>query len=161
MRNIPNKIEQMHGPCVGSPRDRMGTHTQRDDGFTLVEMLVVLAIIGLIATLATPQVLRYLASAKASTTATQIRGLQGALELYYLDNGAYPDTNYGLDALIDAPESSATWNGPYLRGAKSIEDAWGNDFTYKVIDNGRAVSIISLGADGNEGGEGPDADIGG
>lgn len=132
---------------------------QKQAGFTLVELLVVLAIVGLLATMATPQVLRYLGSAKVSTTTTQIRNLQSALELYYLDNGAYPNEAQGLNALIQNPGDVVTWNGPYLKGTSSVQDAWGNAFGYSIAAEGGQATIVSLGSDGKEGGEGPAADI--
>lgn len=153
---VTEKMDRYNGRI--SP-DSSALASRCEDGFTLVEMLVVLAIIGLIATLATPRVLRYLGSAKVSTTTTQIRNLEGALELYYLDNGSYPKTNDGLATLIKAPDNSSDWNGPYIKGTEVIKDAWGHEFQYQLKENGSAVSIISFGADGKEGGTELDADI--
>ncbi|PWW01524.1 general secretion pathway protein G [Hoeflea marina] len=152
-------IERSGRDGGGFSPDRPSRPGRGEDGFTLVEMLVVLAIIGLIATLATPRVLRYLGSAKVSTTVTQIRNLEGALELYYLDNGAYPETSEGLSALVKAPDKPSNWNGPYLKGSEVIKDAWGHEFRYELKDNGSTVSILSLGADGKEGGTDTNADI--
>ena len=130
-----------------------------DDGFTLVELLVVLAIIGLVAALATPQVLRYLGSAKVSTTTAQIRSIASALELYYLDNGSYPAADPGLAALTEAPPGDPAWNGPYIKGSGSLHDAWNRPFGYKVSGDDGIVTITSLGQDGTEGGSGLDADL--
>ncbi|TCD16667.1 type II secretion system major pseudopilin GspG [Oricola cellulosilytica] len=130
-----------------------------EDGFTLVELLVVLAIIGLVAALATPQVLRYLGSARVSTTTAQMRSIGSALELYYLDHGAYPAEEPGLSALVQAPAGSTTWNGPYIKGDGALRDAWGNPFGYSVSADTGGVVISSLGQDNIEGGEGLNADL--
>jgi general secretion pathway protein G len=130
-----------------------------DAGFTLVELLVVLAIIGLVAALATPQVLRYLASAKVSTTQAQLKNIGSALELYYLDAGAYPSTETGLQALISAPVGASAWNGPYLKTGGALRDSWGNDFKYDLGAENGLVTITSFGRDGKPQGEGVDADL--
>jgi general secretion pathway protein G len=130
-----------------------------EEGFTLVELLVVLAIIGLIAALATPQVLRYLGSARVSTTNAQLRSVGSALELYYLDHGAYPEEDPGLSVLIEKPAEDPSWNGPYIKGEGSIQDGWGKPFRYTVSADTGEVVITSLGQDGAEGGEGLNADL--
>ncbi|MCR4265783.1 type II secretion system major pseudopilin GspG [Nitratireductor sp. ZSWI3] len=129
----------------------------KEDGFTLVELLVVLAIIALIATLATPQILRYLDSARVDTARAQIRNIASALELYYLDNGNYPATEEGLGALAVAPSSANRWNGPYLKGADGLQDPWGTSYVYE--NTGAAFAVRSLGRDKKTGGEGIDADL--
>jgi general secretion pathway protein G len=131
----------------------------REEGFTLVEMLVVLAIIALVTTLVAPQILRYLGSARADAAQAQIRSIGSALELYFIDVGAYPTNEEGLPALAVAPASATHWNGPYLRGADKLTDPWGEAYVYQ--NDGSEFSIRSLGRDGKEGGEGLDADIGG
>jgi general secretion pathway protein G len=127
------------------------------DGFTLVEMLVVLAIIALITTLVAPQILRYLGSARADTAQAQIRNISSALELYFIDNGGYPSNEEGLRALAVGPASATRWNGPYLKGAETLADPWGNPYAYE--NSGTAFAIRSLGRDGKEGGEGLDKDL--
>lgn len=127
-------------------------------GFTLVELLVVLAIMGLIAALAAPQVLRYLGSARVSTTQTQLKNVGAALELYYLDIGSYPTKEQGLRSLILAPTSAPGWNGPYLRNEAALKDAWGRDYQYDS-SVGKGVTILSLGRDGQPQGEGQDTDL--
>jgi general secretion pathway protein G len=127
-------------------------------GFTLVEMLVVLAIIALITTLVAPQILRYLGSAKVDTAQAQIRSIGSALELYFIDVGSYPTTEEGLSALSIAPASATRWNGPYLKGADMLSDPWGRSYIYR--NEGAEISVRSLGRDGKEGGVGLDADIG-
>lgn len=135
-------------------------NTRRDAataGFTLVEMLVVLAIIALITTLVAPQILRYLGSARADAAQAQIRNISSALELYFIDNGGYPSSEEGLPALAVAPASATRWNGPYLKGADKLADPWGNGYAYENAGTGFVVR--SFGRDGKEGGEGLDKDL--
>ncbi len=130
-----------------------------DAGFTMVELLVVLAIIGLVSSFAVPQVLRYLGSAKEDAAKVQIRNLEAALELYYIDNLKYPDPDQGIAALALQPVGEGRWNGPYLKGADKLEDPWGNAYTYDIDDKTGEILISSLGRDGKAGGDGEDADI--
>ncbi|MGN8172509.1 type II secretion system major pseudopilin GspG [Agrobacterium sp. 22117] len=129
------------------------------DGFTLVELLVVLAIIGLIAALATPQVLRYLESAKVETTKAQIRNLSNALELYYLDTGNYPTTEQGLLALSTRPSNATVWNGPYVKNGGAFSDAWSVPYQYRSPAEDKPFEILSLGRDRKVGGTGNDEDL--
>lgn len=130
----------------------------KDGGFTLVELLVVLAIVALIASLAAPQVLRYLASARIDAAQAQINNIESALELFFIDNLRYPTTEEGLSAL-SAPSAAlqARWNGPYLKKADQLTDPWGNAYQYAFSEN--IVRIFSFGRDGKQGGTGEDADI--
>lgn len=128
-------------------------------GFTMVELLVVLAIIGLITSFAVPQVLRYLGSARVDTARVQISNIEAALELYYIDNLGYPDTDQGIASLSVKPTDAIRWNGPYLKQADKLQDPWGNPYTYRLDDKSSAFIISSLGRDGKTGGEGLDADI--
>lgn len=129
-------------------------------GFTLVELLVVLAIIALIATLAAPQVLKYLGSARTGASKAQIHNLESALELYYLDNNRYPSDEEGLAALVTAPQGATSWNGPYLKGGKGLGDPWGRAYIYALKPDGSGVNIKSFGRDGKPEGSGEDQDIG-
>lgn len=129
------------------------------DGYTLVELLVVLAIIALIATLAAPQVLKYLGTAKVNAAKAQIRNIESALELYYLDNARYPSNEEGLTALTAAPPTAAHWNGPYLKGSTGLEDPWGKPYLYALKADGSGVTIRTLGRDGASEGAGEDQDI--
>lgn len=141
-------------------RERAQASSRRaEDGFTLVELLVVLAIIGLIAAIATPQVLRYLGSARVDTTKAQIRSFESALELYYIDIGTYPTSEEGLNALRNQPQSEARWNGPYIKQSGDFVDAWGVAYQYKSPADQKPYQIISLGRDRKIGGEGQDADL--
>jgi general secretion pathway protein G len=128
-------------------------------GFTLLELLVVLAIITLLATVAAPQVLRYLGKAKTDTARAQISALSTALELYALDNGTFPQQQVGLNALVQQPPGAAKWRGPYLKNAEGLVDPWGRPYLYKFPGRAGQADVYSLGRDNAQGGTGEDADI--
>jgi len=128
-------------------------------GFTLVEILVVITIIGLIMALVGPRVLNYLAESKVKAARIQVESFSGALDLFYLDNGRYPTTSEGLVALAQRPGSVETWNGPYLRGGAVPNDPWGHPYVYRSPSEHGAYEIVSYGSDGQEGGTGTAADI--
>jgi general secretion pathway protein G len=132
----------------------------KQTGFTLVELLVVLAIIGLLAGLVGPKVLNQLGGAKTDTAGVQIRDFEQALEIYMLDTGKFPTTEQGLEALVRDPGSVPGWNGPYLRRNELPQDPWKNDYQYKFPGEHGDFDVISYGADGRPGGEGDNADIG-
>jgi general secretion pathway protein G len=115
-------------------------------GFTLVEMLVVITIIGLVMSLVGPRVLSYLSDSKVKAAKIQIESFSAALDLYYLDNGAYPAANEGLAALVQRPSSSPAWNGPYLRTRSAPDDPWGHPYIYKVPGDHAPYEIDSYGA---------------
>ena len=127
-------------------------------GFTLVEILVVITIIGLIMALVGPRVLNYLGESKAKAAKIQIESFSGALDLYYLDLGRYPNSNEGLAALTRG-NNAPGWNGPYLRGGVVPADPWGHNYVYRAPGERAPFDIISLGSDGQEGGSGTAADI--
>ncbi len=138
----------------------MATEDFRDEaGFTLVELLVVLVILALLAALVGPRVIGYMSQSKIKTARVQIASYQTALELYHLDLGHYPPSQDGLGALVKAPVGSTGWAGPYLDKAVA-SDPWGNPYAYAADPAGAGYTIKSLGADGKEGGDGDNADIG-
>ncbi|MFB9265914.1 type II secretion system major pseudopilin GspG [Bradyrhizobium erythrophlei] len=127
-------------------------------GFTLVEMLVVITIIGMIMALVGPRVLNYLSESKAKAAKIQIESFTSALDLYYLDLGRYPNSSEGLAALTRS-NNAPGWNGPYLRGGVVPNDPWGHSYVYRSPGERSPYDIISLGSDGQEGGSGTAADI--
>ena len=139
---------------------RIGRKADRTrHGYTLMELLVVLVILGLIAALVAPQVIGYLGGAKHDAARMQVDRLAGILDLYYLDTGGYPPGDPGLAALVSRPEGVSGWNGPYLRKAESLIDPWGNPYLYTAPGEHGAYDLSSPGADGRPGGEGENADI--
>ena len=132
---------------------------QGEQGFTLVEMLVVIAIIGLIMGLIGPRVLNYLSESKVKAAKIQMQSFASALDLFNLDAGRYPSTSEGLDALVHRTPGVAAWNGPYLKGGNVPMDPWNHAYIYRAPGEHGAFDIISLGADGQEGGSGVAADI--
>lgn len=121
-------------------------------GFTLVEMLVVLAIIGSIVGLVGPRVLNYLSESKVKTAQIQMENLASALDLFYLDAGRYPSTEEGLIVLAVRPAGVSSWNGPYLKGSGVPKDPWGHNFLYRSPGQNEPYEVGSLGPEGREGG---------
>lgn len=136
---------------------------RRAAGFTLLEMLVVLVIIGLVASLVGPRLFAKVDTSKVQTAGVQIKLLRGAVETMRLDTGEYPAGDVGLSLLVKPPADPALrarWKGPYLDEALPA-DPWGRPYQYQIPgSDGRPFVIFSYGADGKPGGEGIDADIG-
>lgn len=128
-------------------------------GFTLVEILVVITIIGLIMGLIGPRVLNYLSESKSKAAKIQIESFGSALDLFFLDSGRYPTTSEGLKLLVQRPANMAGWNGPYLKGGVVPNDPWGNPYVYRAPGQQGAYDIVSFGADGQQGGTGTASDI--
>jgi len=135
----------------------------RRQGFTLVELMVVMVILVLLAALVIPRVIGRTEDARRTTSIVQLRMLMSSLDEYRIDNAAkVPSSEQGLEALVKEPTSPPKpkrWKGPYLTGDQVPKDGWGNEFHYVAMDNDRDFHLFSLGADNTEGGEGLDADI--
>jgi general secretion pathway protein G len=141
----------------------MTVNVRRRSGFTLLELIVVIIVLGLLAGIVAPQIINRLSEAKSTTAKTQIELLSVALDGYRLDNGSYPTTDQGLAALRERPTRApiaANWRGPYLRKPVPV-DPWGRPYLYRAPGqrNPTAFDLESLGRDGKVGGEGEDADV--
>jgi general secretion pathway protein G len=138
----------------GGDRQNVG-----QQGFTLVEMLVVITIIGLIMGLIGPRVLNYLSESKVKAAKIQLQSFGSALDLFYLDAGRFPSTAESLTALVQRTPGVVAWNGPYLKGGNVPNDPWNNPYIYRTPGERGAYEIVSYGSDGQEGGTGIAADI--
>jgi general secretion pathway protein G len=127
---------------------RLQVTKRQQRGFTLVELLVVLVIIGLIMGLVGPRVLSYLTDARAKTARLQIENFSTSLDLYFLDSGRYPTTSEGLEALVKRAGDTPAWNGPYLKGGQVPTDPWGRPYVYRSPGEHGNFDIYSLGPDG-------------
>jgi len=128
-------------------------------GFSLVELLVVLAILGMIIGLVGPRVMKHLGSAKSDTAKIQIEDLGATLDIFYLENGRYPNTQEGLSALTSKPAGLDNWNGPYLKKSTVPKDPWGNQYHYQSPGNHGEYDLYSYGADNQTGGDKNDRDV--
>lgn len=138
---------------------KLQIHERRARGFTLIELLVVLVILGLLAGLVGPQVMKYLGGANTKATKLQIEDFSTALDAFRLDMGRYPTSAEGLAALVVQPSGATRWNGPYLRKNVIPKDPWGNDYQYRSPGQHGAFDLYSLGADNAEGGDGENQDV--
>lgn len=129
---------------------------RRSKAFTLIELLAVIAILGLIAAFAVPQVLKWVSGARSDSARIQIEALGASIDLYRLEVGAFPPT---LDALVKKPNGVDRWDGPYIKKKVVPRDPWGNDYVYRYPGNNGEYDLVSLGADNSEGGEGEQKDI--
>ena len=127
-------------------------------GFTLLELLVVIVIIGLLAGYVAPRYFSQVGKSEVQVTRAQIDALEKALDQYRLDTRRYPSTEQGLEALVIKPSNEASWNGPYLKKAVP-SDPWGRPYVYRNPGQKSEFDLISYGRDGQPGGSGEDADI--
>jgi general secretion pathway protein G len=147
------------GHMMGLSTRRRHVDRRAEAGFTLVEMLVVIAIIGLIMGLVGPRVLSSLGESKVKAAKLQIESFSSSLDLFYLDAGRYPTSSEGLAALAQRPDNASVWNGPYLKTGSVPTDPWGHLYVYRAPGERGPYEIVSLGSDGQEGGAGTAADI--
>jgi len=133
-------------------------HPHRRRGFTLLELLVVMVIIGLLAGYVGPKFFGQIGKSEVKAAKAQIDALQKSLDQYRLDVGHYPSTEQGLAALVTKPADESKWAGPYLSKALP-KDPWGNDYQYRSPGEHGEYDLLSYGRDGRPGGEGEDADI--
>mgnify|MGYP001107044636 FL=1 len=126
---------------------------------TLIEILVVLVLIGIVLGIVGGNFIGRGEKAKADAAKIEIGQIGQALDLYKLETGRYPSSSDGLQALVTAPAGASNWNGPYWKRSQIPKDPWGNEYRYTSPGQKGAYDILSLGADGKEGGEGADKDI--
>lgn len=145
----------------GAARRRRGAaKPDREAGITLFELLVVLVILALLATIVAPRVIGYLGRSKVDVAQAQMASIATALELFYLDVGRYPDPEEeGLVALTSPPEELETWRGPYFSNESGLTDPWGRPYLYAVEEGAVRYVLTSLGGDGEVGGEGENRDL--
>jgi len=136
-----------------------GSSEKRQRGFSLIELIVVLVILGLLAGLVTPAIMDHLIKARITITKRQISLLENALDSFKVDVGRYPTTEEGLHALIINPGNIPNWNGPYLQKNFVPKDAWKHEFIYRCPGQHGEFDLYSFGPDGQEGGQGQNADI--
>lgn len=142
-------------------RNPRADRERQSAGFTLLELLIVLGILGLLIGLVGPAVLRQFGSAKHRIAEQSIARIGGILDLYRLDMNAYPTTEQGLNALMVRPGNARGWNGPYANSADGLVDPWGQPYQYRNPSQrpGHAYDLFTFGADGKTGGSGEDADV--
>lgn len=129
-------------------------------GFSFLEIMIIIVIMAGIAAIVGPSLFQKLDEAKIDQARIQMKSISAALDLYHLDNSTFPTTEQGLEAMMSKPEIGRipnNWRGPYLKGSSVPKDPWSRDYVY--ISNGTSIELTSLGADGEEGGEGSSADI--
>lgn len=128
----------------------------RDTGFTLIELIVVIALLAVLAAVVAPNLLGKASDANRKSAGIQLEKIAGAVELYRIETGRYPDN---LDNLVDQPQGLERWNGPYVSKESQLKDPWGNDLVIQHPGERRKFDLISYGADGRPGGQGDNADI--
>ena len=139
--------------------DKRARRMSWEAGYTLTEMLVVIAIISLIAAVLTPGLINQMNRARAKTAQLQLDTLSTDIESFRSDVGRYPTEAEGVEALLKEPAGSEGWSGPYLRDAKAVNDPWGRPIVYHLQDDANRFYVMSYGADGKPGGTGLARDL--
>src|SRR6478736_6605710 len=132
---------------------------RRHRGFSLLELVIVLIILGTIMAFLAPRIFGNVERANQQLAKAKMEQLSGQLEIMRLEVGRYPNTQEGLRALLEKPAGMDRWNGPYIKDPATLKDPWGNDFKYTAPGASKPFDIVSLGADGREGGEGENKDL--
>lgn len=140
-------------------KNRLQLRPTRSSGMTLIEILVVLVLIGIVMGVVGSNFIGKGEKAKRDAAKIEIGQIGQTLDLYKIETGRYPSTQDGLQALIRAPSGVSNWNGPYWKKTTVPKDPWGNEYKYSSPGRSGPFDIVSLGADGKEGGEGVNADI--
>lgn len=138
---------------------KMRSYLLRNGGFTLLELLIVMIIIGLLAALIGPKMIGRVGESRQTVAKQQIEGFSTALEMFKLDTTRYPTQEQGMEALVATPHGVENWKGPYLKKKFIPKDPWGNEYVYVYPGENGDYDIISYGADGAEGGDGENADV--
>ena len=135
-----------------------GRRPDRDAGYTLTEMLVVIAIIGLIAAVLTPSLMGQLGRARVKSAQLQLESVAAAVEMFHSDVGRYPTPSEGLKVLVREPADVEGWTGPYVKAASGLKDPWTSDILYRPTSDG-TFEVVSLGSDRTVGGSGTKRDL--
>jgi general secretion pathway protein G len=143
--SVNSKISHRLRLCERARRAR-----RAQAGYTLLELLVVMGILAALTAMATPQVMGYFGKAKTQSVQLQIENISTALEMYFVENGAYPSPSAGLKALVEPTPEAPRWNGPYMKNAKNLLDPWGRPYQYAVTEQGD-YKVYSLGPSGKGG----------
>jgi general secretion pathway protein G len=139
--------------------ERLAVFIRAEQGVTLLEVLIVIMIMGFIATLGSIQLIKYFSRARVDSAKLQMNELSVALDLFRIDLGRYPNESEGLRVLLKAPDGLPGWRGPYLKRDAILQDPWGRQYRYAVAKTTAGFQLSTLGSDGQVGGEGDNADI--
>lgn len=139
--------------------ERLAVFIRAEQGVTLLEVLIVIMIMGFIATLGSIQLIKYFSRARVDAAKLQMNELSVALDLFRIDLGRYPNEGEGLPILLKAPEALSGWRGPYLKRDAILQDPWGRPYRYALTKSSVGFQLSTLGSDGQVGGDGDNADI--
>ena len=156
---MTDNLEPNGNRGIGAKRAPPEQSRPGTNGFTLLELLVVLAILVMVSLIAVPQTIKYLDRAKGDTARVTVENIGAALDLYRLDVGRYPSEEEGLIALVEPVAQSERWNGPYLKKESMLNDPWDRTYRYQSPGQHSEFDLYSYGADDEEGGEGSNQDI--